>query len=545
MPGSSQERRARTVEVMRRGNPWILLLAAAALGLATAARLPAAWESGNALNHVSGAWMALADDLAHGRFYRPMVDPELGYGGTRWFPLAFAAHAGLRRAGLDLIVAGYALSLATGLLSVAAAYVLLRRVGTPRAPAAAFAALTLGTFATQYSLSSSRYDLLPVGLGALGLAAVARGPSGRALAAAAVLFALGFAAKPTALTAPAAAMAWLLLRRERRAAVILGAGVAAGMVAVVGLTNAFSAGRFFELLEATAVGGGSARDLLVAPVRLAHEIAVEDPAAIGLLGASLAAALAGLRGHVRSSRRGTPRAALLPVLWLGAALAAVVVVYASPGTGVNHLVEVEVAAALSLGTAWRARGTAGSIARGLAPVACALGLVVVAGMAREDLGRSRLGELRALAAALPPGTVLSEDPLLPLVAGQRPFVLDTWMLRLASERDPDLARPLLDELRRDEFAAVVLFQDLDLPGSRRWYDRGNLGLDVVGEVARHYRLAETYGRYHLYLPARAAPTDAPVAVAPPARTRRSQGPVPPRSTGIPASSAALGARATP
>ncbi|WP_242344996.1 hypothetical protein [Anaeromyxobacter terrae] len=545
MPGSSLDHRARTVVVMRRGNLWTLLLAAAALGLATAARLPAAWESGNALNHVSGAWMALADDLAHGRFYRPMLDPDVGYGGTRWFPLAFAAHAALRRAGLDLIGAGYALSLATGILSVTAAYLLLRRAGLPRAPGAALAALTLGTFATQYSLSSIRYDLLPVGLGTLGLAALARGPSRRALAAAAFLFALGFAAKPTALTAPAAAVAWLLIRRERRAALTLGAAVAAAMVAVLGLTNAISDGRFFEIVEATAAGGGSVRDLVVAPARLAHEIAVEDPAAIGLLGAAVAAALAGSRGHVRASRRGAARPALLPALWLGAALAALVVVYASPGTGVNHLVEVEVAAALSLGVAWRARGTAGSIARGLAPVTCALGVVVVAGMAREDLGRSRLGELRAVAAALPPGALLSEDPLLPLLAGQRPFVLDTWMFRLASERDPALARPLLDGLRRDEFAAVVLFQDLDAPGARRWYDRGNLGLEVVGEVARHYRLAERYGRYHLYLPIHPAPTEEPVAAAPPGRSPAIPASVLPRSPAIPASSAALGVRAAP
>jgi len=235
--------------MMRRGT-FLLLLAAAALGVTTAARLPASWASGNALNHVSGAWMALAEDLAHGQFYRPILDPDLGYGGTRWFPLAFAAHAALRVAGLELVTAGYALSLAIGLLLVAAAYVLLRRVGAARWPAAAFAVLTLGTFATQYALSSIRYDLLPVALGALGLAALARGPSPRAIAAAAVLFALAFAAKPTGLTAPAAAIAWLLVRRERRSALVLGALVGVLAAAVVGVTDALSDGRFLALLGA-------------------------------------------------------------------------------------------------------------------------------------------------------------------------------------------------------------------------------------------------------------------------------------------------------
>ena len=77
----------------------LLLGLAAALATATALRLPAAWASGNALNHVSGAWMTLADDLAHGTFYRPLEGPAQGYGGTRFFPLAFAIHAAARAAG--------------------------------------------------------------------------------------------------------------------------------------------------------------------------------------------------------------------------------------------------------------------------------------------------------------------------------------------------------------------------------------------------------------------------------------------------------------
>jgi hypothetical protein len=530
-------RRAHSVEVMRRGN-LLLLFAAAALAVTTAARLPASWASGNALNHVSGAWMALAEDLAHGLLYRPLLDPAVGYGGTRWFPLAFVAHAGLRVAGLDLVTAGYALSLAVGLLTVVAAYALLRRVSLTPPVAAAFGVLTLGTFATQYALSSVRFDLLPVALGALGLAALARGPSRRALALAAALFVLGFASKPTALTAPAAAFAWLLVRRERRAAATLAGAVAAGGIAVVTITDALSGGRFMEILAATASGGARLRDVLAAPYRLAHHLAVADPAAIALLGAALAAALAGSRHHLRSARRGAASPGLLPVLWLAAALAGALVVFASPGTDANHLAEAEVAAALALGASWRARGTERRIARGLAPVACALGIVVAAGMARADLAGSRLAEARAVAAALPPGVVVSEDPLLPLVAGRRPFVLDPWMLRLAAERDPSLARPLLDGLRRDEFPAVVLLQDVDSAAARGWYARGNLGPAVVAEIAGHYRLAERHGPYHLYLPLHGTGGDSPVAAGPRAGERRRAEPglgaIPARSKEIPA-----------
>ena len=106
-----------------------LLALAAALVILTAARLPAAFESGNALNHVSGAWMTLADDLSRGTFYRPLLAPELGFGGTRFFPLAFVLHAGLLRLGVPLLAAGYALSTVAGALLLAASFLLLRRLG--------------------------------------------------------------------------------------------------------------------------------------------------------------------------------------------------------------------------------------------------------------------------------------------------------------------------------------------------------------------------------------------------------------------------------
>lgn len=488
----------------------LLLVTTGALALVTALRLPSAWESGNALNHVSGAWMALAEDLAHGTFYRELHDPALGYGGTRFFPLVFGLHAGLRALGVDLLTAGYALSLAAGLLVVAGAFAFLRAVGLARPTAAAFAVLSLAAFATQYSLASMRGDLLPVALGALGLATVARGPTRARLLAGGALFVLAFAAKPTALTAPAAAVLWLALRRERRPALALAGGVAAGAVAVVAVTELLSAGRFLTILSGTALGGAELLDLVRAPVRLVRHVVVEDPAAVGLVGAAIATTLAGLRSRMRALRRRKDDPALLAALWLVAALGAVVLVYASPGTGVNHLVEVEVAAAVALGAAWAGRGTPVLIARALAPVAAAVGLTVALGSIREDRASSRLAELRAIGATIPPGaSILSEDPLVPLVRGERPVVLDPWMLRLAAERDPSLDRELVQELRRRSFGAVVLFRDLSAPGAQEWYDRGNLGLELVREIARGYRLAASHGHYRLYLPKppRTAPPD--------------------------------------
>ncbi|HEY6004778.1 MAG TPA: hypothetical protein VIV57_18020, partial [Anaeromyxobacter sp.] len=191
---------------------------------------------------------------------------------------------------------------------------------------------------------------------------------------------------------------------------------------------------------------------------------------------------------------------LLPALWLAAAGGGVVAVLASPGTGANHLVEVEVAAAVALGAASVAPGIASRVARLSAPAVAAAGVALAIMTFREDIATSRLLEVRALVRTLPPGPVLSEDPLVPLVAGARPLVLDAWMLRLAAERDPGLGRGLCAEIAEGRYPAIVLFRDLGDPASDAWYAQGNLGLPAISQIRRSYRRAGGIGRYHLYLP---------------------------------------------
>jgi hypothetical protein len=464
--------------------------------------------------------MTLADDLAGGTLYRPIAEAGR-YGGTRYFPLAFAAQAGLLRLGAPRLAAAYGASLAAGLLLLVGLFLLLRPSGGARR-AAAFAALALAGFAGQHALAAARGDLLPVALSALALAALVRRPTAGRVATAALLLSLAFAAKPTALTAAAAAVAYLALRRARGAAAALAALVLAGAGAVVAATDALSSGRFLAGLRALASGGARVETALRAPVRLAEELALGDPAGLVLaLGgaAALAASLPALVRLVRARGRPdevapVPRGApddergfaagtdprLLPALWLAAAWAGALVVFASPGTGVNHLVEIEAASAALLGAAARSPGRAGTLARAAAPAAALAGLALVAALLREDLASSRLAEIRAVVRALPAGEVLSEDPLVPLLAGARPKVLDAFSLRLVGERDPALVGALSLALRRGELAAVVLFEDPGSPVADAWYGQGNLGLPLARAVAAGYRRETAIGRYRLHVP---------------------------------------------
>jgi hypothetical protein len=215
----------------------------------------------------------------------------------------------------------------------------------------------------------------------------------------------------------------------------------------------------------------------------------------------------------------------VPALWLAAAWPAAILVYASPGTGVNHLVEAEAASAALLAAsgvaAARGKWTAARLA---APVACAVaaaaGAASAIGLWRADRSGSRLAEVRALVAALPAGPVVSEDPLVPLLAGASPRVLDPFALRAAADAEPDLGAALTGALHAGAFPAVVLLADADRPGASAWYAHGNLGLPVLAAIRAGYRPAGAFGRYHLYLPRAAAPGSgipAPGARSPRAR----------------------------
>lgn len=495
---------------------------AALLGLAlaavTLARLPAAWESGNALNHVSGAWMALADDLARGTLYRPLHDPAVGFGGTRFFPLTFAAHAALVKAGVPLLLGGLALSLAAGVLAVAGAARFLRRAGYGPLAAAGLGALVLAGFAGQHALAAVRGDLPAAaltlwGTGALlprrvpldpgragGLVWVAgRGPTSSrpAVLPAAFFLVLAFAAKPTALAAAGAAVLFLLLSRERVRALGLALAVAAGCAAVVFGTDVASEGRFLPMLRDLGAGGLGPRDLLAAPARLAARLWREDPAGLALL----AAAGTGFAFTVRTSTRRPRRRAgarALAALWLAAALGATLVVMASPGTGVNHLLDLEVPAALLLAAC--AVAPARRAVRPAASLVAAAGLATAVLLWRHDRAVSRIDAMQdAIYAAADgaPAPLLSEDPLLPLLAGERPYALDAWMLRLAAERHPSLARPLLDGIEHGKFRAVVLLRSADAHDADEWFER-EFGPAALAAIRSRWKLRLVAEPYHVY-----------------------------------------------
>jgi hypothetical protein len=115
---------------------------------------------------------------------------------------------------------------------------------------------------------------------------------------------------------------------------------------------------------------------------------------------------------------------------------------------------------------------------------------------------SRLpGAARSLDARM---RLLSEDAYVPISLGQRPVVLDPFMLWSIAKRDPAARDDLVRRLDAREFDAVVLFDRPEARATstdvRLWYDRHHFGREIVDAIERNYRAASMSGGKWIYEP---------------------------------------------
>jgi hypothetical protein len=89
------------------------------------------------------------------------------------------------------------------------------------------------------------------------------------------------------------------------------------------------------------------------------------------------------------------------------------------------------------------------------------------------------------------GRIVSESPLIPIIAGQPPILLDPFAFHVVALKRPDIERSLIDRINRREFTCVVLEQDPTTARGQSWYSNVNLTSGVMGAVLRHYRLDRT------------------------------------------------------
>ena len=192
---------------------------------------------------------------------------------------------------------------------------------------------------------------------------------------------------------------------------------------------AASGGRAFEGLRLTLATGSGFYSLLNSPITMAEAMNGYREEMILLALALTAFALT--RARLR-----------LPALWFLCTLAVTLVIFSSEGTAGNHLIDLLVAS-VAVFTVWISDLSSPDLGMSLlasASLVAWLGLMVQ--HRYDDLVpvHSQLQEI-VRAAGNSERPILSDNPLVPLEAGQRPYVLDAIHVPRAAGTGTQLRRP--------------------------------------------------------------------------------------------------------
>lgn len=453
---------------------------------------------------VSGTLMSLAEDLSRGTFYRPLYNAGF-YGGTRYFPLNFSLLAALLKIGMSPRIGGHVVAVAAMTALLAAVFRILRKMEVQTSLARSAALLALASGASQVALQEIRGDILPAALNLWGLTLALGGLDRRRnFAGAAVLFILAFSGKETTVFGVLAVALWLIVRGQRWLALRFGATVLAGFAGVVAATDLLSRGRFLTILRACAAADASIGGVLLGPLRVLIRSGHWDPIWVPFMCLGLAAAVAWpWRPFLRDEPSAFGNSPALVVIYFVTTATVTCVILGSPGTDFNHLLDLHVAAILVF-TVWISRQDAPGRRFGIAALACsaiyASALLVsdIRGFRPQklDSGLSPAVEL----ARQTGGPVLAHNPWVAILAGKPVYVQDPFSFRLVRERAPGFAEPLFNQLRRQEFAAVVLDADpLQDPGPI-WYATVEFGPGFLEALTQRYRYAGKLGNQFLFLP---------------------------------------------
>lgn len=458
-------------------------------------RAVVSWRNDANMDHVAGVWATMSQDLLDGTFYRPPFGP-LGFGGTRWMPLFFTMHAVLWKVFGSWRVAAHLICALSLVALLAGAYRLMRRLGVARWLAFGATVTVLATTGGKYALLDVRADGLAAALNLWGVVVVLR-PRPRNIALAAILFSLAFAAKVTTVFGMAAVCVWLFFRSDgdRKTALWLASATGIGYAIVLWLTNHFSNGRFLQILRATAAGGGSGSSAFVGPYRFLYEV-TNGPGETVLIVLALAVLVA-LGRRILTS---------LAALFFIATLLVTMVIFGSPGTFGNHFIDFVAASAVLIGVYLHEDRRVRQFG-GLALLA----MLIVVGVRYaneyhdEDTEPVRTNYRAVEKAILATGKpVLAENPVFALETGQRPYVLDPFMLRVFAAKNPAFAQPLWDKLDQRAFGAVVLEFDPRINEGDYVYTTVHFGDPFLEHLRNNYEFVKQVGDVYVWKPKGAA-----------------------------------------
>jgi hypothetical protein len=487
--------RPRYDELLRRGSTSVLVAVSVIVLVSVALAAVGHVDDDYVVDHPAGTWIALARYANGGTLYPPLYD-GVAFGGTRYMPVPILLQAGVERLTGSYVTAGKAISLVALAALLVMIFLLLRRLGCAWPVALALTSSVPITATGVVASTGIRHDVLPVvlQLGALALATRVERP--RAVTAAGVLCALAVAAKLSAVWAPPAIALWLLFQ-NRRALLRFVGSFAVALGALFSLFELLSSGRLGTNIAALGLSG-SRREQSLSGALDRYLTILHD----GLGIARLLLALAAIGVVVALWRR---RLTIYHVAYVSA-LVVLVPVLSDFGTYGNQVVDAYVLAVVVVGILW-------VDARALTARAGILQLVLVASVLlvavvsyRDSFGELDLGaaarqlvggreppQMRALLAGhIRPGDrIVSENPYVADILGERPIVLDPYELQHLASTHPGWRDDFVRRLDAHEFDAIFLLYRPErwkrYWSVRFWYTRIHFGPEITAAIIRDYR----------------------------------------------------------
>lgn len=475
-----------------------LLLFAGATFLVVATLAAVHVDDRYAVGAASGVWMGLTA-AAHAGVWYPTTYSHGFYGGTRYMPLPILLELVGRIVGGEYLVSAKVLVYTVNVALYVLVYIAARRRGAPANVALVIVATVLASSAASTTFLGIRWDSLATLLQLLAVVVVAERSTPRRAVFAGILCALAVATKVSALWAPAAIAVWLVRRSTRRFVEF-----ASALVVTTGLLfalfEALTDGRLLrQAREFTFAGSGHSS--LAEGIHRFYQLALRNERSLPLL---LAIAGVVLVVSLASRQVGPYELGLLFEIPI------VIVVMRDFGTYENHLIDLEVLSGLVVAGLWSKPAKAewtrvGRVAVVVCLVAAALAadrytLIpdARAAIAHELRGRP---DPRYTTHPAPQligmGTcALFEDASIPILAGQRPVVLDAFITHRLQTEDPRALGLLEHRIDTGAFKAIALNFPLTNVG---WFATLDFGTALANAMRAHYRLSETLGDAGLYV----------------------------------------------
>jgi len=451
---------------------------------------------GSSLDHVSGAWIGLAMDLKDGIFYRPLYSDEIGFGGTRFFPLFFSLHALLILFFGIPLTSGHIVSIFSGLLLFVACFVIFRQMKINFFIIFGLLTLLLSVSSIQLGLTTIRADILPVALNIIGIAFVLSKLSKKyKIIFASVFFTLAFSAKMTAINGILAVFLWLIFNKRIKEAFSILLFTSIGYILFLAILYFGTSGRIISIFVSCSSGGANLLTVIKAPILFLINAAKFDWACL-LLSLWILYSI--------SWRKISPKTNLFFIFWLSSIIITTFI-FGSPGTNYNHLVDVSTASILLAGSL---------IYQNISQIKKSFiyffSIIIVFSIIynviflrpllmdeKKHINKHYPAKIVNLCAQ-DDALVLSEDPMLPILANKRPYLLDPFMLRLVLLKDTNIRLLTLDSIDQKKYSAIIFIYDplIDI----EWYSNTHFGYEFIQKVIQNYRVGMKYGNNVVYFP---------------------------------------------